>query len=259
MAPSKRSPLKDKPLRNPGQSIDEQRFDLVYDKLFTPFLLALFISILAALEWLRYFHPVEPAPKTVSVMALISIAYFAFRLRRVLPQVRQLRLASEGERAVGQYLERLREKGHQVFHDVIGDGFNVDHVVIGPAGVFTVETKTRSKPARGNSKISFDGQRILVAGREPDRDPVVQGKAQASWLRGLLDESTGRQFNVRPVIVFPGWFIDQQPGASKELWVLEPKALPAFLSNEHAVLSPEDVKLASYHLSRFVRGNEQRK
>ena len=35
-----------------------------------------------------------------------------------------------GERAVGQYLERLRESGPRVFHDVPGVGFNLDHVVI---------------------------------------------------------------------------------------------------------------------------------
>ena len=259
MTANKRSPLKDRPLRNPGQSVDEQRFHLVYDKILTPFLIASLVCILAVIEWWHYFRPAAPAPKTYTLMALLGIGYCAFQVWRVWPQVRQLRLASEGEKAVGQYLERLREKGYQVFHDVIGEGFNLDHVVIGPAGVFTIETKTWSKPVRGNPKIVFDGQRILVAGHEPDRDPLVQAKAQASWLRELLHGSTGRQFNVRPVIVFPGWFIEQSPGTSKAIWVLEPKALPGFLSNEPALISSEDMNLASFHLSRFVRSNEQRK
>lgn len=37
----------------------------------------------------------------------------------------------EGERAVGQFLEQLREQGFHVFHDVVGTGFNVDHVLVG--------------------------------------------------------------------------------------------------------------------------------
>lgn len=57
-----------------------------------------------------------------------------------------------------------------MFHDVVGDGFNVDHILIGPAGVFTVETKTHSKP-KGNSQIVFDGETIRIDGFEPDRDP----------------------------------------------------------------------------------------
>jgi len=43
----------------------------------------------------------------------------------------------------------------------------------------------------------------------------------------------------------------------REVWVLNPKGLPSFLENEAAILSAEDVKLASYHLSRFIRAGEQ--
>lgn len=45
------------------------------------------------------------------------------------------------------------------------------------AGIFTVETKTFSKPARGNAKVTFDGENILVNGFRPDRDPVTQARA----------------------------------------------------------------------------------
>jgi len=39
-----------------------------------------------------------------------------------------------------------------------------------------------------------------------------------------------------------------------EVWVLNPKALPAFLDHEEITMSPEDVSLVNYHLSRYVRG-----
>lgn len=47
--------------------------------------------------------------------------------------------------------------------------------------------------------------------------------------------------------------------AQRKLWVLEPKALPTFLSNEQIGLNAEDRKLASYHLSRMIRAAEARK
>ncbi|HEX9145591.1 MAG TPA: nuclease-related domain-containing protein, partial [Candidatus Binatia bacterium] len=59
-----------------------------------------------------------------------------FRVKR---DVKALRLGRNGERDVGQKLEPLRKHGYQVFHDIIGDGFNIDHVLIGPAGIFTVQ------------------------------------------------------------------------------------------------------------------------
>lgn len=191
-------------------------------------------------------------------VALFGIGYAAFQIGRAWPQLKALRLARDGEKVVGQFLEQLREDGYQVFHDVVGNGFNVDHVLLGPTGMLTIETKTFSKRSSPDAKVIFDGERVLVDGYEPDRNPVAQAKAQAAWLRELLAESTGRKFSARPVILFPGWFVQQGKGTTREIWVLEPKALRAFLENEPAVLSMEDVKLASFHLSRFIRTNESR-
>jgi hypothetical protein len=138
-----------------------------------------------------------------------------------------------------------------VIHDVVGDGFNIDHVVIGPGGVYSIETKTFSKRIEGT--VSFDGKSLKAAGYSPDRDPIVQGKAQAYWLKQLLAESTGRNVFVRPVVLFPGWFVEAEKGAMKDFWVLNPKALPQFLANEPETLSAEDVRLLTFHLSRYIR------
>ena len=159
----------------------------------------------------------------------------------------------DGEKAVGQFLECLRESGYRVFHDVVGGSFNVDHMLIGPAGIFTIETKTHSKPIRGKATVIFDGDKISVNGSAPDRDPVTQAKAQASWLRQLLIESTGRKFHVTAVISYPGWFVENKTSREAEVWVIEPKMLPGFLDHEPARLSTDNVNLASFHLSRFIR------
>lgn len=219
-------------------------------------LTAVFTVILAGLEWWRYFYSTPPSPIMYSVIAGIVMLYAGWTIWSVGPALRQLRLARDGEKVVGQYLERFRQDGYQVFHDVIGQGFNLDHVLIGPAGIFTIETKTFSKPARGQPKIVFDGEKIVVAGHEPDRNPVIQAKSQGKWLMELLSESTGRKFPVRPVVLFPGWFIEQSSGSSREVWVLAPKAMPSFLANEPTRLPPEDVRLAAFHLSRFIRDRE---
>lgn len=248
-----RSPLKANPLHNPGQSLERQRTDLVFDKLVTPLLCLVLLAAVAFMEWLGQLLHSPRQPWVYTIFALFALAYFGWMLVRYKPELSRLRLGIEGEKAVGQYLERLREQHYQVFHDVIGPGFNLDHVLVGPAGIFTVETKTLSKPTRGEAKIVFDGKTILVDGSAPDRDPVVQARAQAHWLKQLLLESTGYTFDVRPVVVFPGWYVEQRQGSTREVWVLEPKALPAFIAHENAALAPEAVKLASFHLGRFIR------
>jgi Nuclease-related domain len=252
-----RSPIKDKPLRLPGQSLMEERDAIWNDKLGPWALVAAFFVVLAGWEWFRYFHPVQPNPILVSACALVALAFAAWRLLRLRPHMRALRQGIEGEKAVGQFLERLREQGYQVFHDLVGEGFNVDHVLIGPAGVFTIETKTWSKPQRGDARIAYDGNTLTAAGRVPDRDPLAQAMAQAHWLRGLLFESTGHRVAVQPVVVFPGWFVEAAPGAQRSVWVMEPKGLPAFLNNAPQCLTAEQVKLSAYHLARHVRSVER--
>lgn len=235
----------------------EHRFDLLYDKLLAPGIAVVMLALWTAHEWFRFFYPAPPQPLVASLFLAGFIGYAGWQYRRTWPKIRTLKQAEDGEKAVGQLLEALRGQGYAVFHDLVDDDFNVDHVIIGPAGAFTIETKTWSKPAKGSSKISFDGATLRAAGWEPDRDPVVQAKAQSSWLQRLLGEITDKAVPVRPVIVFPGWFVEDSRASRKDLWVLEPKALSAFLANEPAVLAPEDVKLASLQLSRFIRGRER--
>ena len=251
-----RSPLKAKSLRVPGQSVDEARLALVERMFELPAIASIVFLIVALLEWMDRFLNIPPKPEIWTVAALGSLGFTVWRFVRMRPLVKALRQAHEGERAVGQFLERLRERGYTVFHDLIGSGFNVDHVLIGPAGVFTIETKTWSKPVRGNPTITFDGQELRCGANTPDRDPVIQALAQSSWMRELLRESTGKTFHVWPVVLFPGWFIEDAGATSRRLWVLEPKALPGFLDREPHRASAEDVKLASFHLSRFIRSHE---
>ncbi|WP_374682463.1 nuclease-related domain-containing protein [Accumulibacter sp.] len=259
MKANTRSPLKDKPLRLPGQSLEEERRKLFEDKLEMPGLAAILAVLLTSMEWWRYYAERPPQPVAFSVFAFGFVAFAAWRFWRLVPKLRALRQGVEGERAVGQFLERLRESGYHVFHDVMGDGFNIDHVAIGPAGIFTIETKTWSKPLKGDARVICEGDSLRVGSLEPDRNPLIQAKAQAAWLKQLLSASTGKAYGARAVLLFPGWYVEQGPGTTREVWVLEPKALPAFLAKESTVLKKEDIALASYHLSRFIREEERRR
>lgn len=249
-----RSPLTAPPLRNPGQSLDDEIHRLVDDKLTMSLLPAFAFLFAALLEWLRWWQQTKPNPLLYTLCALVATGYAAYQFFRIRRQVRQLKLARDGERAVGQYLETLRAKGYRVLHDVIGENFNVDHVLIGRTGVFAVETKTYQKPAKGKPEICYDGKHVTIAGHTPDRDPVIQGKAQAHWLQNILQESTGQRFVVRSVVLYPGWFVKQASNPHHEnVWILNPRMLPAFLEHQSAQLSEEEAQMATYHLSRFMR------
>jgi len=257
MKQKRRSPIIDKPLRNPAQSLQEKRNELRDDKILFPVLMAWFLIAMAGYQWWLYLHPKQLNPIVFTAIVIFFCMYVGINIWRIWPELRQLNQGIEGEKVVGQYLEKLREQGYQVFHDLLGDTFNVDHVIIGPAGVFTIETKTLSKPERGQPRIQFDGELVWMNGKPLERNPVIQAKAQASWLCKLLDELTAKQIKVRPVVVFPGWYIEHSQGALRDIWVLEPKALVKFLENEPDVLAADEVKVLSNQLSRHIRAQEK--
>ena len=120
--------------------------------------------------------------------------------------------------------------------------------------MYVIETKTWSKPDRGKAELIYNGDTILRFGRKADRDPIVQVKAASRWISELVKTSTGRSVPVRGVVLFPGWFIDSTAeGKKSDVWVLNPKALPTFIENSKLEFQFEDVKLIAYHISRFIR------
>ncbi len=254
MKKGKRTPFKDKPLRYPGQSLDDEIQHLL-DKMDEILILPIILTLLAVVEWGRWYFNSAVSLFTAilfSLFALLVSIWTAGRIRSLRQRRRQLSLGRDGERMVGQYLEELRAKGYRVLHDIVVKEFNIDHVVIAPTGIFTIETKTVSKPLRGETVISFEGEKTLINGMKPDRDPVIQARSQATWIRDFLKSSLGRTFSVRPVIIFPGWFVKGTPN-STDVWVLNEKALPAFIEHEPTLLSLDDLQAITFQISQYIR------
>lgn len=152
-----RSPLKDKPLRYVAQSADERLDDLLHDKILPYYLAACGLAVMIFYEWFRYFKPLDRPPVVVSMIWGSCFVVCAYKVYKHIKAVKHQKQGRDGERAVGQYLELFRESGCHIYHDILGKGFNVDHVVISNKGIFVVETKTYSKPASGKATVTFDG------------------------------------------------------------------------------------------------------
>jgi hypothetical protein len=143
-----------------------------------------------------------------------GIITFIWGLRDYIRHYRAREKVRDGltaEQVTGVQLNRLMSKGCLVMHDLPADGFNIDHVVISPRGVYAVETKSFRKPKqfdRGdNYRVSFDGTAL----RFPDfieRDAPAQAERQAQWLARVLRESLGFDVPVTPALALPGWLVE---------------------------------------------------
>jgi len=167
-----------------------------------------------------------------------------------------------GERVVAEALEPLKAQGFRVFHDVpCGDArapFNIDHVVVGPNGVFAIETKTRRKGrARGGfaeHEIIFDGQ-VLAYPWGEDRHGLEQAQRQAKWLGDWLAQLLGQWPPVNPILTFPGWMIIRRGAGPVN--VLNPKEiLTALLPHGVPALSPSQIDLIARQLDARCRDVE---
>jgi hypothetical protein len=158
------------------------------------------------------------------VLLAVFELYFIFKLLSTFSKRRRLRLGYEGELAVGQELIQLMRDGYFVFHDFPTDKFNIDHIIVGPAGVFAVETKARQKPMTGNgcadAKVVYDGKTLHFP-NWTDNKSLGQARRQARWLSEWLTYAVGDKVPVQPILALPGWFIERtSPNGMK---VINPK------------------------------------
>lgn len=111
-----------------------------------------------------------------------------------LRKIERFFIGARGEEKVCGLLRNLPGQYH-VFNDFVACGVHVDHVVVGPTGVYSLETKFW----RGS--VSVDEGMILVDGQLPDRDPLIQAKREATLVNNRLSQ-LGWRGNVTPVLVF---------------------------------------------------------
>lgn len=213
----RKSPLTTALLRTPGhtlrEQLDEARVDMGFDVMSLMVLPAAGLAILYAMTLVTGRQ--HPMWLLALVVALAGV-YCAYQIRSLLrrgDQIDQWRLGLDAEMAAGQELDQLMRQGAAVFHDLAGDKFNIDHVVIAPQGVFAVETKGYRKPNRdggaADATVIYDGE-VLKLPEWSGSGALRQAARQARWLSEWLTGATGESVQVTPVLALPGWFVDRK-------------------------------------------------
>jgi hypothetical protein len=169
-----------------------------------------------------------------------------------------------GERIVAEHLDPLKQQGWRIFHDVPGlnngTKFNIDHVAVGPQGVYVIETKTRRKggarPGFDDHKVYFDGRSLVWPWGE-DNHGLEQAEANAQWLAGSLKAEIGERVHVTPFLTLPGWWVENKPSRDSRICrLVNPKALPQFLSNGSTVLTSQQITAIAAKLEARCRDVE---
>jgi hypothetical protein len=201
-------------LYSPGESLFKQ-IDTVNEEIML-LLVSICILPLAAYSALispGYFGGARLNSGSALISLLISLifaAYIIVKWVNLRSRHRILRLGYEGKVAVGQELNRLMLEGYHVYHDFPAEEFSIDHIVVGPKGVFAVETETRAERTARNriedATVTYDG-RALFFPKATDVETVAQAERQTSWLSTWLTQVLGEPVAARAIVALPGWFV----------------------------------------------------
>lgn len=252
-------PFDDLLLRPPGESTRvaaEALFEKFSDRagflFFTCTVLALGIAL----------APAKSQSLLAAVFAVPVLVVTALTLPQSLRLVRRYwgyKLGFKGERLVGEQLNQLWAQGFHVFHDVPFDGYNVDHVVVGAAGVFAIETKTVRKPrAKATVQpahyVRYDGTSLTWPSGRTNRLGLEQVARNARSLSVWLTQATGEAVACRSILTLPGWFIERTSKSPPEVPVIAAKALARYLASIRSTTLPlAQVRRISYQLSERCR------
>lgn len=252
-----RSPFTGKFFRSPGESLNRQ-IAKINDEIIISIVWIITIPLMLYAYYISLLHFGTSKPSTTILILTLILGigftvYCLIKLLKGLNLRRSYQLGYEGEIAVGQELNQLMRDGYYVYHDFPDGKFNIDHIIVGPSGVFAVETKARSKPTskdrKADAKVKYDGK-CLRFPNGTDVESLEQAKRQAEWLSKWLRSSTGEAVRVRPVVALPGWFVERT--ASGGIPVINPK-------NFRSIAKPVEGNILSESMmSRIVHQVERK-
>ena len=163
-----------------------------------------------------------------------------------------MRVQYEGEAAVGQELNRLMLEGYCVYHDFQGDEGRIDHILVGPKGVFAIATKARSGPnPKGQppgAVVAYNG-RLLEYPQGTDIHTIQQAESQAAWLSAWLGDAIGESLTANAVVALPGWYVKRT--SPEGIPVINPKQFHSLLKYVRAkALDDELIVRIVLHLEK---------
>lgn len=168
---------------------------------------------------------------TFVVAELTALVLMLLGDRWLTPRLERRERGNLGEMKVGRILDEQEGVGWRVLHDVATGHGNIDHVLVGPGGILTVETKSR----RGRLNV-----------QQLDPNWLRQAYAQRKW----IERVTGQQADA--LLVFSDAFLDRPVSRQRGVCVLPARMLAGHLARRPARLAAEEVESIHSHLSRAL-------
>jgi hypothetical protein len=226
------SPVGEKILRPAGYSLRNRVADLNENFVLYPLFGFLIPILLALLPLVLFTDEIRSSPSifysSIGAGLIVLLAGWivgCILTYRHIDRSFNCSLGLRGEELVAQQLNPLFREDYRIYHDFplneLSKGANIDHIVIGPTGVFVIETKMRRKHKKlktnqESHKVTFDGEQLIYP-TFTDRHGIDQTAANAKYLADFLRKRTGAIIPVQGILVLPGWYVNQTKSAKVQV------------------------------------------
>ncbi len=165
------------------------------------------------------------------------------------------RRGADGERATARQLRPLAKTGWSLYHDVACSRGNIDHVAVGPTGVFLLDTKNL-----GGQAVIEDGVLRVAWLEDPDDGYACdrlanQMKGAAARLHRELREKTRVHVRVEPVVVVWAPF-DQGAVSAEGVNYVHGSQVRSWLESRPTVMNRVAQELVMERWHPEVRGDQ---
>ena len=159
---------------------------------------------------------------------------FILRLFRAHSQERAWRRGAEGEEEVSWQLRKLGDRWKVIHCVPVGKGdTDIDHVVIGPPGVFSLNTKNHL-----GGRVTVTSKAIYVNGTF--QPYLAKSRAEGKRATKLLTTSCGYEVIVQPLIVVMASELKIK-SVTEGVHVVGRNQITGWLLNQHQTIMPEEV------------------
>lgn len=166
-----------------------------------------------------------------SELALLATMFLVSRF--VLPLVDRHDRGARGEESVGRLLDACSTDGWCIVHDARLEHGNIDHIVLGPGGVFTVETKSHPGPVRV---------------QQIHGSTLRQAQDHARLLEAVVGE------RVEALLVYSRAWVDKPLGRRRGVRVLPARMLTGYVQRRRPVLDAQRIERARLRIEQAVGG-----
>jgi len=165
-------------------------------------------------------------------------------------------IGAVGESRVTKVLSSFPDDWY-VFNDIIVGRSQIDHIIICPKGVYSIETKNYQGTIYGNAEKQKWFQ-VINKYKTPFYNPVKQGIGHSVALSKYLEESGFNKVWVNTIVVFAEPTVELKVFSPK-VPVIHQSKLSEFFNNQKQVMNPDECAKIAKSVHQLIHAKNEKK